>query len=273
MEPTLDTAPGGPAAPGHDPLLTMLDLERIESDIFRAGMVFAEPYALYGGQVAAQALLAAGRTVEADRLPHSLHGYFLRAGDATLPTVFRVYRDRDGGSFSARRVVATQRGEVIFNMSSSFHLRQEGVEAQLSTMPEVPDPAGSEPYPIPRLFSMEGRAVPQPHEDPGYPTRFWARCTSELPADPLLHASVLTYLSDISTGLGPLRTDEAKPGSSLDHAVWFHHPARMDDWVLTDLVPHAAAAGRGWYTGSLFGADGLLLASLAQETLFRNKRR
>ncbi|MGY1615489.1 acyl-CoA thioesterase [Geodermatophilus sp. SYSU D00691] len=250
-------------------LLDVLDLEEIDRDLYRSTLVFADPFPLYGGQVAAQALLAAGRTVEPDRLPHSLHGYFLRSGDAARPTVFRVDRDRDGRSFSARRVVALQGGEVVFSMSASFAAAAEGPEVAVDPAPDAEPPDGLPAHTLPRLFSMEGRLPSQPYPDGHWPTRFWARTSVPLPDDRLVHSCVLTYLSDIGTGLSALPDDEASPGASIDHAVWFHRPARLDDWVLMDLVPHTVSAGRGWYSGSLTTADGTLAASLAQETLFR----
>ena len=277
---TESTGPAGSAAPpagmsagrGRDALLDLLDLEEVDRDLYRANFVFPDTYALYGGQVAAQALRAAGLTAGPDRLPHSLHGYFLRSGDASRPTVFRVHRDRDGRSFSARRVVALQGGEVIFNMSASFHTAESGQDEQVVRMPEVPAPQDCDPWTFPRLFSMAGRRPPQPYPDHRWPTRAWGRCTAGLGDDRLLHACVLTYLSDMLSGLTPLERGEGRSGSSLDHAVWFHRPARLDEWVLMDLVPHSVAAGRGWYTGSLFAPDGTLVASLTQETLFRRRR-
>ncbi|WP_308282888.1 acyl-CoA thioesterase [Pseudonocardia nigra] len=252
--------------------MTLLDLEPLDRDLFRATTVFDDPYPLYGGQVAAQALVAAGRTVRAGRLPHSMHGYFLRSGDAARPTLFRVDRDRDGRSFSARRVVAVQDGEVVFSMSASFHDPEDGLDRQVDPAPEVPAPATLPPLAIPRLFSFEARLPPQPHDGPAWPTRFWARCTERLPADDVLHAAVLTYLSDIMSGLSPLAADGYRPSTSLDHAVWFHRAARLDDWVLVDLVPKSTGGGRGWYTGTLSSRDGVLRASIAQESLFRRKR-
>jgi acyl-CoA thioesterase II len=219
--------------------------------------------------VAAQALLCAGWTVPADRLPHSLHGYFLRSGDAARPAVFRVDRDRDGRSFSARRVVALQGGEVIFSMSASFAAPGTCPDVPVDPAPDAEAPDGLPAHTLPRLFSMEGRRPTQPYPAAHWPTRFWARSTVPLPDDPLVHACVLTYLSDIGTGLSALPDDEAAPGPSLDHAVWFHRPARLDDWVLMDLVPRTVAAGRGWYTGTLTTAAGTLAASFVQETLFR----
>jgi acyl-CoA thioesterase-2 len=252
-------------------LRDLLDLEPIEVNLFRANFVFGDPYALYGGQVAAQALRAAALTIDDGRLPHSLHGYFLRPGNASSPTVYQVFRDRDGRTFSARRVVALQRGEVIFSMSASFQNAEGGFEDQEVAMPAVPAPEQCRPYPIPRLFSYEGRQVPQPYGEVDWPTRFWARCELAFD-DPVLDACALTYLSDISTGLARFNTAEFASSSSLDHAVWFHRPARAADWLLNDMVPHSVSAGRGWYTGSMFDSSGRLVASFAQEALFRKRR-
>jgi acyl-CoA thioesterase-2 len=254
-------------------LLELLDLEKVEEDLFRANCILDEPFPLYGGQVAAQALVAAGRTVDANRLPHSLHGYFLRAGDSSMPIVFQVYRDRDGRSYSARRVVAIQAGEVIFNMSASFHLGPERPDApgeQFEAMPSVPEPANLPEHDFIRLISFEGRLPEQPYGDrAAWPTRFWGRPTVPLGEDPLLHACVLTYLSDISTGILKADGDAAYPGSSLDHAIWFHRVPDVNGWTLSDYRPRFTGNGRGWYTGSIFAADGSLLASIAQECLFR----
>jgi acyl-CoA thioesterase II len=249
-------------------ILDLLDLEYIEENLYRGRAVFHEPRRLYGGQVAAQALYAAGRTVPAERLPHSLHGYFLRQGSAVRPTVFQVDRDRDGHSFSARRVVALQEGEVIFNMSASFAAPQDGADRDAAA-PELPAPDPLPRWNLARHGSFEVRTA-----DTGrrLPVRFWLRSLIELPADPLLHAAVLTYASDLSTGLVALEDDEAEAGPSLDHAVWFHRPARMDGWTWHELEPHSVSGGRGWYTGAIYAADGLRIASFAQEQLFRTLR-
>lgn len=251
----------------------LLDLEVVDRDLFRANTVFDDPFPLYGGQVAAQALRAAGLTVPEGRLPHSLHGYYLRSGNAAQPTVFRVDRDRDGGSFSARRVVAIQGGEVIFNMSVSFQKREDGPDHQISAAPDAGDPERLVPFVLPRLASMECRLPEQPLPGDHWPTRFWARCTAPLGADPLWHSAALTYLSDISTGLSPFNGESHHSGASLDHAVWFHRPLRLDDWVLMDVVPHSIAGGRGWYTGTVHDREGTLGASLTQEALFRAVKR
>jgi acyl-CoA thioesterase-2 len=268
------TAPGAEVSAGQPAvsLLDLLALEEIDRDLYRATTVFDEPFALYGGQVAAQALLAAGGTVPAGRLPHSLHGYYLRPGDAARPTIFRVERDRDGRSYAARRVVALQGGEVIFNMSASFHRVEDGVDSQTEPMPPAGDPDLLPPLELYRLFSSEGRLPEQPYPGKDWPTRFWARITADLGDDPLLRACALTYLSDVYSGLAGLHDGRGHAGSSLDHAVWFHRSIPLDDWVLLDLVPRTVANGRGWYAGAVYSRAGLLVASLTQEALFRDVR-
>jgi acyl-CoA thioesterase-2 len=266
----MDPVAGRPEpVPDGATVLDVLRLEEIDRDLYRSELVFPDPLPLYGGQVAAQALLAAGGTVDPDRLPHSLHGYFLRSGDAARPTVFRVDRDRDGRSISARRVVAIQGGEVIFNMSASFQAPGPGPDHHVQDLVQAEPPEESGPLTLARLFSIESRCPTQPYEGGLWPARFWARATVPLPEDRLIHACVLTYLSDISSGLSALADDTAAPGPSLDHAVWFHRQARLDDWVLMDMRPGTVAAGRGWYTGSITTADHRHVASFAQETLFR----
>ena len=210
---------------------------------------------LFGGQVAAQALYVAGMTVPDGRLPHSLHGYFLRAGSPLRPTVFQVERDRDGHSFSARRVVAIQNGEVIFNMAASFTAPRTGAGPGRGSDPRDPgagDAAG--------LVRPRSRVVRVPDGPDRAGTGSGSRPSSgsgaptDLPDDPLLHAAVLTYTSDISSGLIALEGGEGHGGPSLDHAVWFHRPARMDEWTWQGLIPHTAAAGRGLYTGVVYSA-------------------
>jgi acyl-CoA thioesterase-2 len=255
---------------GRPDVLDVLELEAIEENLYRANLVLAEEWPLYGGQVAAQALLAAGLTVGADRRPHSLHGYFLRKGDSRRPTVYQVFRDRDGGSFSARRVVAIQRGEVIFSMAASFQLPTEGWSSQAEPMPATQQPDELPPGRLHRLLTVDARIPEQPFADQAsWPTRFWARSAVTLPDDPLRQACALTYVSDISTGIMPARDGSSRPGPSLDHAVWFHGLADMNDWVLLDYHPRVSGNGRGWYTGSVFSPSGTLVASLTQEQLFR----
>jgi len=248
-------------------LLEVLALERLDRDLFRSTVLFEEQWPLFGGQVAAQALLAAGATVEPGRTTHSLHGYFLRPGDSREPVVFTVERDRDGRSFSARRVVARQDGAVILNLSASFHDVVD--DAPDETALASPVVGESEQLSVPpRLIGFEQRLTSQSGP---WPTQVWLRCTEALPDDPLLHAAVLTYLSDIYTGHGVLASSADRHQPTLDHAMWFHRPARADAWVLMDLQSRAVSQGRGLYTGGLW-SGGALVASLAQETLYRERR-
>ena len=244
-------------------------LEEIEPDLFRAGYVYDDDYRLYGGQVAAQALLAAGRTVEDGRHPHSLHGYFLRGGRCELPTIFEVHRDRDGRSYSARRVVARQGGQAIFTSVMSFAVPDEGPDHQVVDAPQVPRPADCEQIPVPRLFAHEWGLLDQPTPDLPFPERFWSRCTSDLGDDALLHAAAVTYMSDGSSGLGRLHDDNGVTGASIDHAIWFHQPPRADEWLLNIMEPARTGGGRGLYTGSMFSETGALVVTIAQQALFR----
>jgi acyl-CoA thioesterase-2 len=250
----------------------VMELEQIEPDLFRANFVYDDSYRLYGGQVAAQALLAAGLTVDEDRLPHSLHGYFLRGGQCGIPTIFEVHRDRDGRSYSARRVVARQDGKAIFTSVMSFAVVDHGADNQVTEAPDVPAPSDCAQYPVPRLFSHQWALVRELGPDLPFPDRFWSRCTSDLGDDALLHAAAITYISDGSSGLGTLHDEDNVTGASLDHAVWFHQPVRADQWLFNDMQPARTAHGRGLYTGSMFTEDGTLAVSLAQQALFRTKR-
>ncbi len=227
---------------------------------------------LYGGQVAAQAARAASLTAPEGRHVHSLHGYFLRAGSAHRPTILRVDRDRDGKSFSARHVNAIQDGEVIMSLLVSLHVDREGVERQ-----EIEFPASvPRPEDVPEqaqvghntMFDLRA-AVEGSSTFPGLEPRFWARTRGPLPDDRHLHMCVLTYLSDMGTGFAMGSGPEPMGGPSLDHAIWFHRPARLDEWVLVALEPIAVAGTRGYYTGAVFDADGTLIASIAQEHVMR----
>jgi acyl-CoA thioesterase II len=253
-------------APRVDDLAQTLALERIDSDLFRSTFLQVEDYSLYGGLVAAQALAAAGATVPAGRAPHSLHGYFLRPGDADRPTILHVESDRDGRTVSSRRVTAVQQGKVIFHMAASFG---EDVGEAFDQHVDAPAIAAPEELPVHTLHrypTVEVRAEgPLPVN--GLPHRFWVRSRHALPSDDLVHACALTYISDLSTGvrLGP----GLAPMASVDHALWVHHIPRVDDWLLVDLVGQVRAGRRGLYTGSIFTSDGRLAATLAQEMLVR----
>jgi acyl-CoA thioesterase II len=254
-------------------LLDMLDLEQIDRDLFRG----SNPYAnvrpgIFGGQVAAQSLRAATHSVESERVPHSLHGYFLRAGRSTKPILLHVDRDRDGRSVSSRRVTAVQEGEVIFSMSASFQIPQVGLDWDGRLQLDVPKPeevdrsieVGGHPE---QLFEI--RPVTEPNPD-FLTDVYWARSHVKLPDDPHLQACVLTYLSDLGVGEGELAQEiatMAKP--SLDHAVWFHRPARMHEWILYAMQPVSAQGGRLLYTGSLYSEKGDLVATVMQECVLR----
>jgi acyl-CoA thioesterase-2 len=257
-------------------LVDMLSLDRIDRDLFRAPVRDDQQrFHLFGGQVCAQALMAAIRTVD-DRAPHSLHGYFLRRGNPAMDVLLHVDRDRDGGSFSARRVEAVQDGEVIFSLSASFHAEEESGEFQVQAPAEVPPPdtfdqavygGGPPDHFETRLVVMSteetagGMAVPQ---------RLWARAREPLPDDPAMHACGVAYLSDYGSGFATTTVPNlAVAGPSLDHVMWFHQPIRVDDWVLIDMWPVRASGGRGTYMGTVHDGVGTLGGVFAQEALLR----
>jgi len=266
-----DQAEPGDGRPG---LADVLALERIEADLFRSCVVFDDPYGLYGGQVAAQALRAAAETVPGGRHPHSLHGYFLSRGDPSRRVLLTVSRDRDGRSYSNRRVIAVQNGVVIFNMAASFHIAEDGPDFQGHHRPAVSAPEdGIDISGRTRMLGIEVRVPEQPSKGQEWPSRVWMRSSQPL-GDPVLHACALTYVSDMFTGLATVPgISGVGPVTSLDHAVWFYRGVALDDWVLMDLQPESTAGGRGMYTGRIFGRDGTLAAGIAQESLFRPGKR
>jgi acyl-CoA thioesterase-2 len=255
----------------------LLDLEELDRDLYRAHNPQRSftPH-LYGGQVAAQALRAAAMTVPEDRFPHSMHGYYLRAGVADHPTIMRVTRDRDGRSFSARHVVALQHGEAIFTASASFHVDEQSGDFSGVPMPEdLPEPEGLTERGIGNADVMfELRPVYQepraaPHE---WDTarRVWGRIREPLPDDRVLHTCGVVYLSDISSGFAELDVPGLpRGGASLDHTVYFHRPVRVDGWLFMELEPVSAAGARGVYRGSIHDRAGRLGATLVQENLMR----
>ena len=264
------------AGMGTPSLAELLDVRELTPDRWVADAPAPGRHnGLYGGQVAAQALIAAARTVAAERAPHSLHGYFLRRGDARLPVVFDVERDRDGHSYSARTVAARQEDRVIFRLAASFSRPEEGPDRQAIGMPEVRGPEESQPLPA-ILTGVEVRD-PDPSTERQHPMRTWVRAPdtaspSAGEAEALHAAAALVYVSDLFSGLANLMGPRVRSMASLDHAVWFHRPARMDDWVLMDHVGTSVAAGRGWYTSTLFDRSGAALASCAQEMVIREAR-
>ncbi len=254
----------------------LLDLEELDRDLYRAHNP-RRPFTdhLYGGQVAAQALRAAGLTVPEGRHPHSLHCYYLRSGEAEHPTIMKVSRDRDGRSFSARRVVAVQRGEAIFTAAASFHVDEESGDYSSIPMPAgVPSPDQLAGHAVPTSdVLMELRPVDPPPDDLGRQSvaRFmWGRTREHLPDDRTVHAAAIVYLSDMSSGFVDLDVPGLpRGGSSLDHTVYFHRPTRADDWLFMALEPVSAAGARGVYRGSVHDRAGRLAATLVQENLMR----
>lgn len=275
-------------------LLAVLDLEKLEENIYRGRSPAVGWQRVFGGLVIGQALVAAARTVEG-RAPHSLHGYFMLPGDPTIPILYDVDRIRDGKSFTTRRVVAIQHGKAIFSMSCSFQVPEEGLSHQIP-MPKVPDPESlpseaelretfvrSAPEPVRRYWERDRPIEIRPVDLRHYMSRdgldprqnVWIRATGPLPDDPDIHRCVLAYASDMTlldTSLfyhGRSVFDRDLQVASLDHALWFHRPFRADEWLLYAEDSPSASGARGFNRGSLFSRDGRLIASVAQEGLIR----
>ena len=276
-------------------LLSTLDLEPIEVNLFRGISPKVGWQRVFGGQVIGQALVAAQRTVEAERKVHSLHGYFMRPGDPENPIIYEVDRIRDGGSFTTRRVVAIQHGHAIFSMSASFQIEEGGLEHAID-MPDIPRPEelASEkelaeqfidhaPENVRKYWQRERPIELRPTDLTHYISRkklpprqhVWFRATGPLPDNPAIQAAVLAYASDMTlldTSLyahGRAVFDPALQVASLDHAMWFHRPIDMEKWHLyTQDSPNSSGA-RGFTRGSIYSEDGELVASAAQEGLIR----
>ena len=278
-------------------LLTILDLEQLEVNLFRGTSPQVGAKRVFGGQVIGQALIAATRTVEGV-LPHSLHAYFLLGGDPDVPIVYDVDRIRDGRSFTTRRVVAIQHGHAIFSMSVSFHVAEPGLSHQ-SAMPDVPRPnalpddaqvratvLAKMPEPVRRYYERERPIELRPVELDRYlgkPTaegkfHVWMRAVERLPDEPAIHQCVLAYASDMmlldasTIPHGRTLFEPTIMAASLDHAMWFHRPFRADEWLLYAQDSPNAAGARGFARGSIFAGDGTLVASVAQEGLIRERR-
>ena len=261
-----------------DELLEILDLEQVEENLFRAYHPKDRERRLYGGQIMAQALMAAARTVDSERPVHSLHGYFLRPGDPKRPAIIKVERLRDGGSFSMRRVLVLQNGEAIFNMDLSFHIREEGLKHHID-MPELMPPA---PEQIPEYlyadpfltWRHEFRRLQSDHPQP--PEMFvWFKTNGAVPSDPLLQTCLLVYESDntlLSTARLPHRGKfdrEKMQVASLDHAMWFHDDFDISEWLLYAQDSPSTSQSRGLTRGRVYTQDGRLIANTMQEGLIR----
>jgi acyl-CoA thioesterase-2 len=254
-------------------MAAVLDLEPIDRDLFRAHNAISarDRRSLYGGQVAAQALRAAGLTVDADRFAHSLHGYFLRPGRADLPVLLHVDRDRDGRSFSARHVRAVQDGQVIFSMLASFHCDEPSPTYDAVATKNFPSPDASDEGRGDGITEMR-EVTPMRIEGDRivYPDTLWVRLKHPLPDDRARRACALVYVSDFGSGFGQLRVEGLPAGgASIDHAVWFHDDIDVNDWMLLELHPSNAAGSRGTYTGGLRDRNGRLGLLCAQELLLR----
>ena len=277
-----------------DQLLEVLDLKQIDTATFRGESPQVGAQRVFGGQVAGQALVAAGRTVDPERSVHSLHGYFVRPGDPTVPIDFTVEKIRDGRSFSVRRSTAQQHGRTIFFMSASFQVAEQGLDHhtpvptgvpgpdEVPTMadwiaryPERTDLFARAPQAIDLRYVGVPGWVPPGDRTPSDEQRVWMRIAGTLPDDPLIHACALTYASDLSlldTVLsvhGEVWGPGGVIGASLDHALWLHRPFRADEWFLYDCTSPSASGARGLASGRMFTRDGRLVASAVQEGLLR----
>ena len=290
MTTSTDAATGQQALDG---LVRLLDLEQLEVNLFRG---VSPPHSLprvFGGQVAAQALVAAGRTVPAERELHSLHAYFMRPGDPQNPIIYETERVRDGRSFTTRRVLAIQHGEAIFALSASFQIEQQGLEHSVPGPVGVPAPdtlpdlaaltasgaagwLGQGPRPLDIRFVTEPTWSESRTAATDEPLHVWMRADGTLPDDRLLHVCMLTYASDL-TLLGSVLARHDRPSqpvqmASLDHAMWFHRPFRADEWLLYTCFSPTATGSRGLATGRFTRSDGALVATTVQEGLVRLSR-
>jgi len=281
-----------------DELLSILDLERLEHNLYRGRSPQVEWQRVFGGQTIAQALVAAQRTVEPDRFVHSLHGYFMRPGDIRVPIVYEVDRIRDGGSFTTRRVLAIQHGQAIFSLEASFQVDEKGLEHQFALPDDVPPPEGLQtqrqlleraervPEAVRRFWARERPLELRPVNLQHYESRdklpprqnVWIRLAGPVPDDRALQSVLLAYLSDMTLldtstfAHGRGLFDPDIQAASLDHSMWFHRPHPLDGWLLYAQDSPSSSGSRGFSRGTLYARDGTLIASMAQEGLIRLKR-
>ncbi|TPK91257.1 acyl-CoA thioesterase II [Mesorhizobium sp. B2-3-3] len=281
-----------------DELLRILDLERLEHNLYRGRSPQVEWQRVFGGQTIAQALVAAQRTVEPDRFVHSLHGYFMRPGDIKVPIIYEVDRIRDGGSFTTRRVLAIQHGQAIFSLEASFQVDEKGLEHQFALPDDVPPPEGLKtqrqlletadrvPEAVRRFWARERPLELRPVNLEHYESRdklpprqnVWIRLAGPVPDDRALQSVLLAYLSDMTLldtstfAHGRGLFDPDIQAASLDHSMWFHRPHSLDGWLLYAQDSPSSSGSRGFSRGMLYARDGTLIASMAQEGLIRLKR-
>lgn len=279
-------------------LLSILDLEELEHNLYRGRSPKLNWQRVFGGQTIAQALVAACRTVGPDRHVHSLHSYFMLPGDTKVPIVYQVDRIRDGGTFATRRVVAIQHGRAIFSLEASFQRDEEGLEHQFAMPDGVPPPSSLKtqrelleqadhlPEDIRRFWARERPLEIKPVNLDHYTSReklpprqnIWMRTTGPVPADRTVQVAVLAYLSDMTLldtstfAHGRAVFDRDLQAASLDHAMWFHRPHPLDGWLLYTQDSPSASGARGFTRGAIYGEDGTLIASVAQEGLIRLRK-
>ncbi|MBB6260859.1 acyl-CoA thioesterase-2 [Paenochrobactrum gallinarii] len=295
-----DANPSANSAPSAmQKLLTILDLETLEHNLFRGNSPQVGWQRVFGGQVIGQALVAAQRTVDRDKFVHSLHGYFMRPGDPSIPIIYEVDRIRDGASFATRHVLAKQHGKDIFTLSASFQLDEPGLDHQMPmptgvVMPEVLLSDGDmkdkflnkAPPAVRKYWERERPVEIKPVSLDHYFSRekleprqqVWVRAVDVVPDERTLQAAVLAYLSDMTlldTSLfahGRSIFDPDLQIASLDHSMWFHRPCKLDDWLLYTQDSPSASGARGFTRGSFYTRDGILIASVTQEGLIRVRR-
>lgn len=281
-----------------DELLDILDLEKLEHNLYRGRSPQVEWQRVFGGQTIAQALVAAQRTVEPDRHVHSLHGYFMRPGDIKVPIIYEVDRIRDGGSFTTRRVLAIQHGQAIFSLEASFQVDEKGLEHQFTLPDDVPPPEGLQtqrqllekaehvPAAIRRFWARERPLELRPVNLEHYESRdklpprqnVWIRLAGPVPDDRALQSVLLAYLSDMTLldtstfAHGRALFDPDIQAASLDHSMWFHRPHPLDGWLLYVQDSPSSSGSRGFSRGTLYARDGTLISSVAQEGLIRLRR-
>ncbi|WP_423185019.1 acyl-CoA thioesterase [Arthrobacter sp. NyZ413] len=252
----------------------LMQLKSVGSDAFESTLSGptegSERPSIYGGQIAAQCLVAAGRTVDSlSRHPHAVHCRFTSPGDPALPIRFDILRDHDGNSFSSRRVTASQGGRPLCTVSAGFVAdRGRAWFEQAVEAPPVESPTAMGPTTLGKLISFEGRVPGPANPRMERPARFWVRASDTLSDAPLIHASGLLYVSDVAPGSPSAPDGTSTPRASLDHAVWFHGPINLNDWLLVDLTHVLTARGRTFYDGRIFDSGGALIGSVTQEELF-----
>ncbi|MDO9485317.1 MAG: thioesterase family protein [Actinomycetota bacterium] len=253
-------------------LVDLLALKSSEQDVFVSGVFDSATPNIFGGQLLAQALMAACKTVIADRPPHSMHAYFIAAADSSKPVAIHVNRERDGRSFSSRKLRVVQGDRLVMNALASFQDPEPGIDAQRSIPVGTKAPAepfGFYEHPVSADIQIVDAAPELPF---AHPPRSWSRCVSEIPDDMAVQACVMTYASDFYTGLVQFTEfPQDAVVTSIDHAIWFHRPLHMNEWHLMDWTGHSISSGRGHYSGHFYDSSGQMVAGASQEMVVRRR--